>query len=141
MTLKNIKDAYIIEAVNKQTIDSVTDEIREKSNGSYQQRGNKKYIIYKTQEEGKETSTIIIYDGKSLDIKRRGEIESNMTFKENEETVSLYIMPYGRMPIRIKTEKLCVDLTENGGTIHLKYNLIIQGEDYKNDMMIKIIEE
>lgn len=141
MTLKSIDKTYIIETVNKQTIDYQTDEISEKANGTYQQIGCKSYIIYKTYAEGEESSTMVIADTKGVTIRRRGSVESNMVFLEGEETSSLYIMPYGKMVIRIKTQKVSVSLDSNGGKIHLKYILIIQGEEYCNDMTIKVIGE
>ena len=141
MTLKNIDRTYIIKTVNKQTIDFQSDIISESARGTYQKRGNKSYILYKTVEDGEENSSIIIIEGDTVTIKRRGMIESNMIFSEGCENTSLYVMPYGKMTIRIKTKKVSVKLNENGGEVHLEYILIIQGEEYYNDMTIKVIGE
>lgn len=81
----------------------------------------------------------MIYDGRELVIRRQGEINSNMHFIVGEETQSEYIMPYGRLSINIGTELLEASFDENGGQLRLKYILTISGDEYYNDMKIKIL--
>ena len=135
MTLKNIDNSYIITVENKQTIDGTNDTITENANGSYSVRNGKYYILYKNEN----SSTSIIYDGKMLSIRRNGEIISNMHFVKGEITSSLYIMPYGKAPIRIETTDMAVNLDDRGGYIKIKYTLDFNNDKYYNDMCIRIV--
>ena len=139
MTLKNTDNRYIIEVKNTQTIDGVKDEIAERQIGSYYEKGEKKYIMYKSLTEGSvTTSTIIVADG-AVTIKRMGDVRSNMTFDARRKTTSPYFTQYGVLTIDIKTDLIASNLDSNGGTLRLKYTLTIQGEKYYNDMIINVI--
>lgn len=127
--------------INSQTIDSVKDTVEQNAKGSYYEKGDKKYILYKTEENNIITSTIIIIENGTVIIRRKGEIESNMHFVRGEMTTSSYILPYGKMIIHINTEAINDNLNINGGELSLKYELLIQGEKYYNDMKIKLIGE
>ena len=139
MILKNTDNRYIIEVGNTQTIDGVTDVIRERQTGSYYEKGGKKYIMYKSFEEGVATSSVIIVADGAVTIKRNGSVKSNMTLDVRRKTASPYFTPYGVLTIDIETEQIVSDLDSNGGTLRLKYVLIIQGEKYYNDMIINVI--
>ena len=139
MILKNTDNRYIIEVRNTQTIDGVTDVICEKQYGSYHEKGGKKYIMYKSEEEGVVTSSVIIVSDGAVTIKRNGSVRSNMTLDVRRKTISPYFMPYGVLTIEVETEQIISDLDNSGGTLQLKYVLIIQGEKYYNDMIINVI--
>ena len=139
MILKNTDNGYIIEVRNTQTIDGVTDMIYERGKGSYNEKGSKKYIMYKTEEEGVVTSSVIIVSDGAVTIKRSGGARSNMTLDVRRKTASPYYTPYGVLMIDTETEQIVSDLDGDGGTLRLKYVLTIQGEKYYNDMIIKVI--
>ena len=139
MILKNTDNRYIIEVRNTQTIDGVTDVITEQQQGSYYEKGGKKYIMYKSCEEGVITSSIIIVSDGAVTIKRNGAARSNMTLDVTRKTTSPYFTPYGVIGLDIETEQIISDLDSNGGTLRLKYVLTIQGERYYNDMIINVI--
>ena len=139
MILKNTDNRYIIDVRNTQTIDGVTDVIRERNNGSYYEKGGKKYIMYKSEEEGVVTSSVIIVSDGAVTIKRNGSVKSNMTLDIMRKTASPYFTPYGVLSIDVKTEQIISDLDSDGGMLRLKYVLIIQGEKYYNDMIINVI--
>ena len=139
MILKNTDNGYIIEVRNTQTIDGVKDVICESSRGSYYEKGGKKYIMYKSEEDGIVTSSVIIVTDGAVTIKRNGSARSNMMLDVRRKTVSPYYMPYGFMTIDVETEQIVSDLDNRGGTLRLKYVLTIQGEKYYNDMTIKVI--
>ncbi len=137
MTLKNTDNSYIITVENKQTIDGVSDTIAQTSNGSYTVRGNKHYILYKDEN----AVTAVIYDGKVLNIKRNGDIKSNMRFSAGERNSSLYIMPYGKTVIYTDTSELKAELDDLGGYIKIKYTLDFNDDKYYNDMCIRVVRE
>lgn len=139
MTLKNTDNSYIIEVDNTQTVDNAADTVSERAACGYYEKNNKKYLLYKVTNNDIVSSVIIICEGDKVIIRRTGEVESNMHFIENSETASMYVTPYGKLPIKILTQKISVNLDSSGGEIRLRYTLIIQGDEYYNDMRIKVI--
>lgn len=142
MTLKNTDNAYRIIVKNKQTIDTETDTIEELAYGSYDEKNGKQYIRYKTEtdEENGSISSIIILDGDSLTIKRRGNVNSSMVYRAGKKHAFPYETPYGIIDMEIETDRLISVVDENGGTIELVYTLTVQGEKYYNDMKITLVK-
>ena len=139
MTLKNTDNDYIIEVINTQTIDGSSDVIEERARGKYYERGGRKYILYKTFSEGVINSSVIIAADGSVTIKRSGGAKSNMVLDVRRETSSPYYTPYGTLLISAVTDSIISSLGADGGELKLKYTLIIQGEKYHNNMVIKVI--
>lgn len=59
---------------------------------------------------------------------RSGAVESRMTFVPGQEDLSLYDVGYGALMINLRTEKICCDLTEEGGTLTVSYTIVIEEE-------------
>ena len=51
-----------------------------------------------------------------------------MIFDRNNQSMSLYKTPYGNMTVTIDTKQLKIDVDENGGSIHIVYTLLIEGQ-------------
>ena len=77
--------------------------------------------------EGTTTTLDIKNDLMVLD--RVGSTTTNMEFKEGALAVSLYNTPYGMLNLNVETEKLNVDINENGGDIYCKYILGLEGQE------------
>ena len=133
--MNNTDNAYRIIVSNKQTIDTETDTIEEIAYGSYDEKNGKQYIRYKTEtdEQNGTISSIIILDGDSLTIKRRGHTNSSMVYRAGKKHAFPYETPYGIIDMEIETDKLISTVDENGGTIELVYTLTVQDEKYYND--------
>ena len=142
MTLNNTDSAYRIIVKNTQTIDAETDTIEEIAYGSYDEKNGKQYIRYKTEadEQNGEISSILILDGDSLTIKRRGHTNSSMVYRAGKKHAFPYETPYGIIDMEIETDKLISMIDENGGTIELVYTLTVQDEKYYNDMKITVVK-
>lgn len=127
---------------NTQTIDTETDTIEEIAYGSYDEKNGKQYIRYKTEtDEGNGSiSSIIILDGDSLTIKRRGHTNSSMVYRAGKKHAFPYETPYGIIDMEIETDRLISTVDGNGGTIELIYTLTVQDEKYYNDMKITIVK-
>ena len=140
--MNNTDNAYRIIISNKQTIDAETDIIEEIAYGSYDEKNGKQYIRYKTEadEQSGAIASIIILDGDSLTIKRRGHTNSSMVYRAGKKHVFPYETPYGIIDMEIETDTLISNVSENGGTIELLYTLTVQGEIYYNDMKITIVK-
>lgn len=126
---------------NTQTAGGEKDTIEEIAYGSYDEKNGKQYIIYRTETEGEESvSSILILDGDSLTIKRRGHTNSSIVYSAGKKHAFPYVTPYGTIDMEIETARLVSDLTAEGGTIELVYLLKVQEDTYHNDMKIKVIK-
>ena len=95
-------------------------------------------ITYTEKNEGAELiSEITVRDG-GVTVKRTGAIESELYFKEGEEHKSIYSMPPYKFDACVKTRRIRNNLTENGGTLDLFYNMRIGGADKSARMKIWI---
>ena len=137
MTLKNINN-YDITIYNSQRMDDDTDVIEEKSIGTFSIRDNKAYIMYKSGEGGDETTSVVTASEDGVKIKRKGAVNSDMLYVEGRRTSFIYRIPYGTMDMEIYTELIENSLNDDGGELHLVYDLSVQGAVIKNDMKIKV---
>ena len=84
------------------------------------------------------TTTLNIKDN-SMVLERVGSINTNMEFKEGVTAVSLYNTPYGILDLNVDTKKLKINIDENGGEIHSKYVLGLEGQEgISTELSIKI---
>ena len=140
MTLKNTDDSYKIVVRNIQTIDGEQNVIEETALGSFREKNGKQYITYQTEEtdESESVSSMLILDGDSLTIRRRGSTSSHMIYRAGHRHSFPYATPYGTIDMELKTDRLISYLSEHGGEIELAYTLTIQGEKYFNNMKITV---
>ena len=138
--MKNTDNSYKIVVRNTQTIDGEKNIIEETAFGSYSEKNGKQYIIYRTTatEECESVAVMLILDGTSLTIRRRGSTNSSMIYRAGFGSSFPYETPYGVINMELETNRLISYLSEDGGTIELSYTLTIQGEIYLNDMKITV---
>lgn len=84
------------------------------------------------------TTFVKIYEDKFI-LQREGSTTTLMEFIKNENTVSLYNTPYGMLDLKIRTNELEINVSENGGTIKSKYLMEFKGQaPITNDINIEI---
>ncbi|MDU5260880.1 MAG: DUF1934 domain-containing protein [Clostridium celatum] len=84
------------------------------------------------------TTTLNIQDNIMV-LERVGSTTTNMEFKEGTMAVSLYNTPYGVLNLNVDTEKLNINVNENGGEIYSKYILGLEGQEgITTELNIKI---
>lgn len=138
--MKNTDDSYKIVVRNIQTIDGEQNVIEETALGSFREKNGKQYITYQTEEtdESESVSSMLILDGDSLTIRRRGSTSSHMIYRAGHRHSFPYATPYGTIDMELETDRLISYLSEHGGEIELAYTLTIQGEKYFNNMKITV---
>lgn len=102
--------------------------------------GAYKAVYDETEISGMEgtTTTLTIKDGEVL-LEREGTTSSKMLFNENEPSVSLYNTPYGMLEISISTNKLIVDMNEDGGELSIDYDMSVSGQKpLKTSLSLKV---
>lgn len=95
-------------------------------------RGPAVYYRYAEPDEqmGKTTTTVKIRTGEPGEIKviRHGEIRSEQTFVPNAEISGFYSFPQGRLPLKTRTRRMEVGLSEGIGTVSWEYELVMDGQ-------------
>ena len=116
-------------------------DIIAKATGTLHEKRDNIYVIYKETEEGKETTTSIKIENDKVTIKRFGEINSTLVFKENQIQTSNYATPQGMFIVETKTKSL--DINKKGQKINITVDYNIEIMDmFKGRNVIKIsIEE
>lgn len=95
-----------------------------------------KRLSFTEEAEGqKTTSTLYVSDDKVV-LKKRGDVESDMTFAEGEESKSIYrVGPY-TFDMTVKTKRIRTNLAEDGGELSLIYSMNVGGQDKNVRMKI-----
>lgn len=71
-------------------------------------------------------STTFQIQDKTVTLIRSGKLNSQMVFQEGVPHDSLYQMEFGALMLTVCATEVKTDLTEDGGTIDLKYNIEVE---------------
>lgn len=74
--------------------------------------------------EGVQTTFLV--EPQKVTLTRTGKLQSQMVFQEGVSHDSLYQMEFGTMMLRICTSQVFFDITPDGGTIDLVYEIEIE---------------
>lgn len=111
-------------------------DIKVKAIGTLYEKNENTYVVYKEKEDGKETTTSIKIESDKVMIKRFGEINSTMVFKENQTINSNYSTPQGMFIVETKTTKLNIE-NKKDIIIDINYNIEIM-DMFRGRNIIKI---
>lgn len=138
--MKATEENAIITVQSEQIVDGETDFIEFITEGSFYKRGDKFYIFYKETEEMQmsDCNVMLIAERERVTMRRSGDFELKLTYAEGESEDVIYYMPFGEMNLTQRTEKIDCKLTEDGGTLSLKYSLSIGDRGQKNNVKIKV---
>ncbi len=97
------------------------------------------FVTYKEKDKNGEVTSEIRISEESVFVIRHGAIESNMEFREGEITHSIYgISPY-TFDMSLDTRRIRRRIGEDGGEIHLIYNMKVGGAEKSVRMKIWIL--
>lgn len=113
-----------------------TNDIKVNATGNLYEKKDNTYVVYKEKQDDQETTTSIKIEDDKVTIKRFGEVNSTMIFKENDITRSNYLTPQGMFVIEIKTAKLNINMEEKID-IDIDYNIEIM-DMFKGRNLIKL---
>lgn len=93
-------------------------------------------LSFEEENEGQKTTSALYLLGEKLLLQKRGAIESDMTFREGEESTSIYkVGPYS-FDMLIRTKRIRSSLSEGGGEVQLIYSMNIGGQEKNVRMKI-----
>lgn len=99
--------------------------------GEYYFRNGSHYIFYveETEDSGGSIQTSLKLSGNSLELTRKGAINSRMVFEQGRRHVTDYVTPFGRLRLETATSRiLCL---EEEKRIHIKAEYELWAEDVK----------
>ena len=86
--------------------------------------------------------TTFTVEGDAVTLTRTGKLNSQMFFREGESQDSLYQMEFGTLMLTVCATRVEANITEQGGTIDLVYNISVEQSaagviDYHLDIRAK----
>jgi len=138
--LKDIKENATITLVNNQSGGGETDRIEFVSGGNFYRKDGAFFITYKEHSEmGMGNSRVLLkVEDRNITMRRMGEFQSVMKYELGKTTEFIYRMPYGEMNIKLKTEMIDNNLSQEGGRVDFSYILIMDSSEIHNDVRLDI---
>lgn len=109
------------------------------TNGTFFTRASNYYLIYKESSLTgmEETTTSLKAEPSKVTLNRMGKNQLKQVFEVGIHNNCVYITPYGRIVLGVRSSKVQVDLTDEGGSINLEYELEV-GKDKVSDNKLSI---
>lgn len=114
------------------------------SPGKYYEKNNAKYIIYDESEvtgmDGVRTTIKLLPE--EIYLIRNGKVNARNEYKLGQTNEAVYHTPLGDLHMAVKTHEMAINVTEGCGTVHLGYDISIEGEwMFYNQLDIKLRED
>ncbi|MEE0859677.1 MAG: DUF1934 domain-containing protein [Acutalibacteraceae bacterium] len=118
---------YIIDIIGTQTVDGERDVIKVTTTGDYTvaPTGNRfiRYNEYDNDNPAMSQKTVIKICENQISIVRKGGYESQLILELNKRHQCHYATPMGSLFIGVYTNKMDIELDENGGRLSVEYTL------------------
>ena len=103
-----------------------TDTMQVSAIGKIFEKKNDIYVVYEEIEDGQKITNTIKISDKEVSIKKFGNVNSLMVFKEGYKHETKYITNQGLFIIETETNKLTIDKNENNYIkLNIEYNINI----------------
>ena len=138
--MKDIKENAQITLINNQRSGNENEKIEFISTGNFYRKDGAFHITYKEHSEmGMGDSRVFLkVEDDKITMRRMGEFQTAMYYEIDRITEFIYRMPYGEMNIKIKTEKIENNLTEDGGNVSFSYVLLMNSDEIYNDLSLTV---
>ena len=132
----SVKGTQSYMAQEPEAIELVTEGVLEDTDGGWK-------ITYAESDltgmDGVKTTFFI--KGDTVTLTRSGKLSSEMVFKEGVSQDSLYRMEFGALMLTVCATKVEANITEEGGTVDLRYNISVEQSaagviDYHLDIQV-----
>lgn len=122
-----MKKYVIISLKGSQSDGLEQDEIELVTEGVYYQKGSSHFVTYdETEVTGLEgTTTTLEIENNKVTLLRSGQNNSQLIFERGQRHLCCYETPFGSFTIGITSNKVDIDLTEDGGVIAAQYQIEI----------------
>lgn len=108
--------------------DGETDEFEYETNGTWQEKRQVEYIRYDEQIEDISIHVTLKIQDSEVKLMRSGEIKQNLHFVEGKDTVSLYEIPAGKIPLTVRTLSINHFIQPEESKLKIRYELFQEEE-------------
>jgi len=105
--------------------------------GTWQKR-NAEFIRYQEKVNEMTVNVTVKIEETGVKIIRKGDINMNLHFVEGEDTITLYEISGGRIPLTVRTHSILHFVLDGGGKLKVHYDLI-QDEEKMGSYQYEII--
>ncbi|QGU94122.1 DUF1934 family protein [Clostridium bovifaecis] len=121
-------DAII--SVGSKQIGNEDEAVEVITKGKFYKKQNCYYAVYnETEISGMEgTTTTLKIKPDKFSLIRMGSTNAKVDFENKSSNVSLYNTPYGPLELVVQTNKLDIDVDDNGGKVFIDYNMTLAGQ-------------
>ena len=134
-------DKVVIHVVGTQT-DSLGEKnvIETTAEGRHYYRHGQHYVLYDDDSlTDTPTPTVLKIEPQAMTLLRRGEVEFEQRFCQNQQTSSRYRTPYGTLELGVATESLSIEYGTVTGSIELSYDMSVNGSHQsRNTLRIEV---
>ncbi len=142
--MENKQEDYIISIDGKQTVDDNSDKLSLMTHGSFTKKDGKFYIGYSESETtgfAGHYTTLEVEDQNKVTLQRIGKIGSELVIEKGKKHLCHYFTDYGEMLVGIRGQLIENSLSDNGGSLKLRYNLDINANEISvNELNITVTE-
>lgn len=137
------KNVTVKVKATRRDLENETEVVELVSPGTLHCKNNSYYILYKeTALTGMENvATTIKVEGNLVSVIRSGNVSMRQVFEAGKVHSSVYQTPYGSMQMTVKPWNIEVDLTDQGGSINLEYELEMDDTPVGTNRLEIIVQE
>lgn len=84
-----------------------------------------------------ETRTEFAIGAQCVVLRRSGELNSEMVFEVGKIHTTVYEMPFGTLPMEVRTDSIRQKLSERGGLLEIRYRITV-GEQVRSKNSVKV---
>lgn len=103
--------------------DAESDHVELTTTGIFYKKNDKFYLMYEESDELEKVKTTLKISDDTVTLIRGGETPTQMIFKQGEHNIGLYETIAGTYTLGIKTKRIMLDLSDNGGDIEVEYHI------------------
>ena len=112
-----------IKVVSRQTMGDDKEVTTEEYQGTYLDRGDKKYLSYKRHTEDGDVECLLSYGSGRMTLSQQGGLKSKLEFIPGKKTDNMYHTPMGNMIVPIYTRGLSINQKTEAIEIMLDYDI------------------
>ena len=139
-----MQENYMISIVGKQQADGETGEIRLETLGSYVQKGDHWYIVYKEYDEDNpnryQTSILKVEKNDKVTL-MRGNSSTRLILEKGKRHLCQYDTGYGTLMVGVFTSSFDSTLDASGGSLQVRYTLDINSALSSNNEILITVKE
>lgn len=136
---------YLISIKGRQKIDNETGEVELTTLGSYVQKGNSRYIVYKEYDaennNAAQTSVLKVDGSSKVTLMRGGADCTRLILESGKRHLCQYDTGFGNMMVGVFTSRVKSELGDLGGNLEINYTLDINSNlSSLNELFITVKE-